>query len=57
MPQFENLVRHFGATIGRAASRQLDIPELQQGSVVLRAQAYRRHLFAEFDRVKGLLVV
>jgi MinD-like ATPase involved in chromosome partitioning or flagellar assembly len=57
VPQFENLVRHFGATIGQAAGRKLDIPELQQGAVVLRAQAYRRHLFAELDRVKGLLLI
>ncbi len=57
VPQFENLIRHFGATVGQAAGRTLHIPELQQGAVVLRAQAYRRHLFAELDRVKGLLLV
>ncbi|MDQ2840125.1 MAG: hypothetical protein M3Y72_03620 [Acidobacteriota bacterium] len=56
-PQFESLIRQFGATIGQAAGRELDIPELQQFTVVVRAQAYRRHLFSELDRVKGLLLL
>jgi hypothetical protein len=54
---FEHLMRHFGVTVGQAADREVDIRELQQASVVLRAQAYRRHLFAELDRVKGLLLL
>ena len=57
VPPFEHLMRHFGVTVGQAADRKVDNPELQQASVVLRAQAYRRHLFAELDRVKGLLLV
>lgn len=43
--------------LGQAAARQVNVPELPQTTVVLRAQAYRRHLFAEFDRIKdGLLL-
>ncbi len=41
VPQFENLIRHFGVTVGQAADRKVKVPELQQTSVVLRAQAYR----------------
>jgi MinD-like ATPase involved in chromosome partitioning or flagellar assembly len=55
--QFETLMRHFGVTVGQAADRKVNIPELQQASVVLRAQAYRRHLFAELNRVKGCLLL
>ena len=57
VPQFENLMRQFGVTVGQAAGRAVKHSELQQASVVLRAQAYRRHLFAELDRVKGLLLI
>jgi hypothetical protein len=54
---FESLLRRFGATVSQAAGRKVDIRELHQASVVLRAQAYRRHLFAELDRVKGCLLI
>jgi hypothetical protein len=30
--------------------------ELQEASLVMRAQSYRRALFAEFDRVKEVLL-
>jgi MinD-like ATPase involved in chromosome partitioning or flagellar assembly len=57
VPQFENLVRRHGVTVGQAAARKVNLPALQQFSVVVRAQAYRRHLFAELERVrKGLLL-
>jgi hypothetical protein len=39
------------------ASRKADVPELQQTTVVMRAQAYRRNLFAELDGVKDLLTL
>jgi hypothetical protein len=55
--QFESLLRRFGVTVGQAADRKAAIRELHQASVVLRAQAYRRHLFAELDRVKGCLLI
>ena len=55
--RFESLLRKFGVTVGQAADRKVNLPALQQASVVLRAQAYRRHLFAELDRVKGCLLL
>jgi hypothetical protein len=57
LPKFENPARQHGVTLGQAADRKVKIPELQQTTVVLRAQAYRRHLFAELDRVKDLLLL
>lgn len=57
LPKFENPARQYGVTLGQAAARQANIPELQQTTVVLRAQAYRRNLFAELDRVKDLLLL
>ena len=57
LPKYENPARQHGVTLGQAADRQVHIPELQQTAVVLRAQAYRRHLFAELDRVKDLLLL
>lgn len=57
LPKFENPARQYGVTLGQAAARQANIPELQQTTVVLRAQAYRRNLFAELGRVKELLLL
>jgi hypothetical protein len=57
LPKFENPARQHGVTLGQAAERKVSIPELQQMTVVLRAQAYRRQLFGELDRVKDLLLL
>ena len=38
------------------ADRQTNIAVLNKTASVWRAQAYRRNLFAEFDRVKDLLL-
>ena len=38
------------------ARRASDAPELQKASLVMRAQSYRRRMFAEFDNVKELLL-
>jgi MinD-like ATPase involved in chromosome partitioning or flagellar assembly len=46
LPKFEHPARQYGVTLGQVAERQRAVPELQQTTVVLRAQAYRRHLFA-----------
>jgi hypothetical protein len=43
-------------TLGAVAARLTDAPELQKASLVMRAQSYRRRMFAEFDRVKELLL-
>jgi hypothetical protein len=56
MPSVEGPARNHGLTIGRVASRQHEVQELNQFTHVIRAQAYRRHIYAEFDRVKDLLL-
>jgi MinD-like ATPase involved in chromosome partitioning or flagellar assembly len=56
MPSVEGPARNYGLTIGRVASRQHNVQELDQFTHVIRAQAYRRHIYAEFDRVKDLLL-
>ena len=53
LPKVENPARQHGLTINRVADRKVDVPELQQTTVVMRAQAYRRNLFAELERGKG----
>ena len=45
-----------GLTLGNIASRKTDAPELQKASLVMRAQSYRRRMFAEFEKVKELLL-
>ena len=42
--------------LGEVAARATDAPELQKASLVMRAQSYRRRMFAEFDKVKELLL-
>jgi hypothetical protein len=56
LPDLENAVRQHGATFGQVASRQSQVAVLQKTSFVLRAQAYRRRLFAEFDKAAQLLL-
>jgi len=57
LPKVENPARQHGLTLNTIADRRTDVPELQQTTVVMRAQAYRRNLFAELDRVKDLLLL
>jgi hypothetical protein len=52
----ENASRNHGVTLGQIAGRTTNAPELQKASFVMRAQSYRRRMFAEFDRVKELLL-
>ena len=56
LPDLENPARQHGVTLGQVAERQTFVEELKKASLVMRAQAYRRRLFAEFDRVKELLL-
>jgi hypothetical protein len=56
LPVLENAARNHGVTLGAVASRLTDAPELQKASLVMRAQSYRRRMFAEFDKVKDLLL-
>ena len=50
------IARNHGATLGAVAGRLTEAPELRKASLVMRAQSYRRRMFAEFDRVKELLL-
>jgi hypothetical protein len=56
LAELENAARNHGVTLGQVALRQTDAPELQKASLVMRAQSYRRRMFAEFDTVKELLL-
>jgi MinD-like ATPase involved in chromosome partitioning or flagellar assembly len=56
LPDLENAARNHGLTLGDIASRATDAPELQRASLVMRAQSYRRRMFAEFEKVKELLL-
>lgn len=56
MPSVEFPARNHGLTMGRVAARKHDVPELNQMAAVIRAQAYRRHIYAELDRVKDLFL-
>jgi hypothetical protein len=56
LPEIEHEARNHGVTIQAVASRKTNIPALSRTASVWRAQAYRRNLFGEFDRVKGLLL-
>ena len=56
LPDLENPARQHGLTLGQVAERQVFVEELKKASLVMRAQAYRRRLFAEFDKVKELLL-
>ena len=56
LPVLENATRNHGVTLGAVAARLTSAPELRQSSLVMRAQSYRRRLFAEFDKVRELLL-
>lgn len=56
LPELENAARNHGVTLAGIATRATAAPELQKASLVMRAQSYRRRIFAEFDRVKELLL-
>jgi MinD-like ATPase involved in chromosome partitioning or flagellar assembly len=56
LPDLENAARNHGVTLGAVARRTSDAPELRKASLVMRAQSYRRRMFAEFEQVKDLLL-
>ena len=56
LPDLENAARNHGVTLGDVAARATTAPELQKASLVMRAQSYRRRMFAEFEKVKDLLL-
>jgi hypothetical protein len=57
LPKVEHPARQYGVTLAGVADRQTGLDELRSLTVVMRAQAYRRNLFAELDRVKDLLLL
>jgi hypothetical protein len=57
LPKVENPAKQHGLTLNKIAERGAGVPELQQTTVVMRAQSYRRNLFAELDKVKDLLLL
>jgi MinD-like ATPase involved in chromosome partitioning or flagellar assembly len=56
IPDLENATRNHGVRLGEVARRITDASELQKASLVMRAQSYRRRMFAEFDQVTELLL-
>lgn len=56
LADLENPARQHGVTLGQVAERKTQVEELQKASIVMRAQAYRRRLFAEFEKAKELLL-
>jgi hypothetical protein len=57
LPKVEHPARQHGLTLNQIADRRTNVSELQQATVVIRAQAYHRNLFVELDRVKDLLLL
>jgi hypothetical protein len=56
LAELENAARNHGVTLGAVAARATTAQELQRASLVMRAQSYRRQMFAEFEKVKELLL-
>ncbi len=56
LADLQHAMRNHGFTLAQVIQRETDAPELDKSSLVIRAQAYRRQLFAEFDRVKEALL-
>ena len=56
LAELENASRNHGATLDDIANRNVEALELRKASLVMRAQSYRRSLFAEFDNVKEFLL-
>jgi MinD-like ATPase involved in chromosome partitioning or flagellar assembly len=56
LADLENAARNHGVTLGEVAERKTIASELRRASLVMRAQSYRRRMFAEFEKVKELLL-
>lgn len=52
LADLENPIRQHGVQLGQVADRKAQVEELKRASLVMRAQSYRRRLFAEFDRAR-----
>lgn len=49
LAELENPLRQHGVQLGQVADRKAQVEELRRASLVMRAQSYRRRLFAAFD--------
>jgi hypothetical protein len=56
LPDLQHAMRNHGLTLGQVSRRESKASELDKTSLVIRAQAYRRQLFAEFDRIMEALL-
>ncbi|WP_263377851.1 nucleotide-binding protein [Granulicella paludicola] len=56
LAELENPLRQHGVRLGDIAERKTAVSELKRASLVMRAQSYRRRLFAEFDRTKEVFL-
>jgi hypothetical protein len=56
LAELENPARQYGVSLGQVAARETEVEELRRASLVMRAQSYRRKLFAEFDRAKAVFL-
>ena len=56
LAELENPARQHGVKLGQIAERNTTVDELRRASLVIRAQSYRRKLFAEFDQAKAVLL-
>ena len=56
LAELENPARQYGVSLGQIAARETAVEELKRASLVMRAQSYRRKLFAEFDRAKAVFL-
>jgi hypothetical protein len=52
LAELENPARQYGVRLGQIAERKTGVDELRRTSLVMRAQSYRRRLFADFDQVR-----
>lgn len=56
LPDLQHALRNHGVTLGCVARRECSVPELAKSSLVIRAQAYRRQLFSQFNTIKESLL-
>ncbi|MGA8437826.1 MAG: hypothetical protein WB762_14870 [Candidatus Sulfotelmatobacter sp.] len=56
LPELENPARQHGVTLSEIVERSVNVPELRRASLVIRAQSYRRRLFEEIEKARGLLL-
>jgi hypothetical protein len=57
LPDIEFEAREHGLTLNTVAERKTTLPLLSLTGSVWRAQAYRRNIYKELDRVKDLLIL